>query len=229
MVSLAFVASRFAYFNQLCFEGKLPEPSFRLSRARKALGQIACKRQRTLLGRWHYSQFVFVISSVGTTNLSDEELDDIILHEMIHYYILSNQMQDSSAHGQLFRCEMQRINSQFARNITITRREKPGENAALDAKYERQSFVVVIHLQDGNLGVMAVAKTRLFQMWDFLAKAPAVCSAEWYVTRNSFFGRMPRRTSARYYIMKPEILKKELRDAVRLERIAKTIRSVVAK
>jgi len=59
-------------------------------------------------GTWHYFGFVFRISTV--IDLPEREVEDTILHEMIHYYILSNQMQDTSAHGEIFMRMMKDIN-----------------------------------------------------------------------------------------------------------------------
>lgn len=225
MIDLNYIASRFEYFNRLCFEGSLSTPPFRINRARKTLGKIVFKKQRTLTGRWRYSQLEFVMSGVGVAGLPTEEVDDIILHEMIHYYILSNQMQDTSAHGALFRREMQRINKQYARHITISRKEDRISEEC-EISHERQSLVAVIHFRDGILGVMTVAQTRLFQLWDFLDNAPSVAFADWYVSQNPFFGRMPRRTTPRYCVVEAETLEKELQNAARLERVGGTIRKV---
>ena len=57
--------------------------------------------------------------------MDERLLEDTIIHEMIHYHILSNQLQDTSAHGKLFRKMMDDINARFGRNVTIS--HKPTE------------------------------------------------------------------------------------------------------
>ncbi len=121
-ITVDYIRRNFDEFNMLVFGGVLKTPPFRVSRARTFLGMVKCKRKRMLLSKWHFYDFEFVISSKVNLLKDENEVEDVILHEMIHYYILSNQLQDSSAHGVLFRKMMKDINTKFNRNITISRK-----------------------------------------------------------------------------------------------------------
>ena len=83
---------------------------FRLSNARTFLGQLRYSRKRSFWGGWKYGNFQFVISA--GKEMDERLLEDTIIHEMIHYHILSNQLQDTSAHGKLFRKMMDDIKGQ---------------------------------------------------------------------------------------------------------------------
>ena len=48
--------------------------------------------------------------------MDKQKLEDVVIHEMIHYYIHYHQIQDSSAHGAVFRKMMNDINTRFQRN-----------------------------------------------------------------------------------------------------------------
>ena len=55
-------------------------------------------------------------------DLPEEEIEDTIIHEMIHYFIEVNKMEDSSAHGPLFLHMMNTINEKFGRHLTVSRK-----------------------------------------------------------------------------------------------------------
>jgi len=61
--------------------------------------------------------FQFVIST--KVDLPEAEVEDTIIHEMIHYWILSNQMQDTGPHGDIFKAKMKEINMKYNRNLSI--------------------------------------------------------------------------------------------------------------
>ena len=46
-------------------------------------------------------------------------LDSILVHEMIHQYILQNKLRDTSTHGRLFRTFMNRINTRYPNELNI--------------------------------------------------------------------------------------------------------------
>lgn len=116
--TIPYIERKFDEFNALCFEGSLPRPPFKLSNARTLLGQIRYKQKRLPFGRCHYSDFQLVVST--RLELEECDLEDIILHEMIHLYILSNQIRDTSPHGEVFKRMMRDLNVRFNRNISIT-------------------------------------------------------------------------------------------------------------
>lgn len=119
-VTLPFIENKFEEFNALVFGGKLPKPPIKLSKAKTYLGQCAFKRRRNWLGKTRFEDFRLRFST--RYDLSAEEVEDIILHEMIHYYIGVSQLKDTSAHGKIFRQMMADINRTHNRHITISHR-----------------------------------------------------------------------------------------------------------
>ena len=55
-------------------------------------------------------------------------MEDTILHEMIHYWILSNQMQDTGPHGEIFIKKMKEINVKFNRNLSVSHKATKEEH-----------------------------------------------------------------------------------------------------
>ena len=101
--TLDFLRDSFSRFNTICFGGKLPEPDFRLSNARSFMGQFRHPRV--------FSRERCRISLNARYDLPREELEDVVIHEMIHYYIWHARLRDSSSHGPVFRRIMADINT----------------------------------------------------------------------------------------------------------------------
>lgn len=217
-ISTAYIEERFQHFNILCFEGKLVLPPIRLSNSRRAFGQVRCMRRHRLDGMCEFYNFDFAISELLAKGMDEQQVDDTILHEMIHYYILSNQMHDTSAHGVLFRREMNRINRAFHRHIAISHRFMVGEQGNMEVNDKRQNVVAVFHLHDGRWGMMVVARTRVWQLWSRLESIPDVKQAYWFISCHPFFSQFPRRTTLKYYPMDSEDLIDKLGDACLLMR-----------
>lgn len=53
-------------------------------------------------------------------DISEREIDDTLVHEMIHQYIFQNNLNDSSAHGRLFKEYMRQINAVFHDELNVT-------------------------------------------------------------------------------------------------------------
>ncbi len=176
-------------------------------------------RKRKWNGSWHYYNFVFKISVL--LDLPEQEVEDTILHEMIHYYILSNQIQDTSAHGVVFRQMMQDINQRFHRNLTITHRRSK-EELEQDQQV-RQHLICVVRFKNGQTGITIAAKTRLYRLWNALPKVPEVESCRWYVSTDSYFNRFPRALSLKVYKVPQEELKLHLQDALSLVKTGNVI------
>ena len=214
-----YIQKKFDEYNRLCFDGKLEPLPIQLSRARTFLGQVAYMRKRKWNGFWHYYNFVFKISVL--LDLPEQEVEDTILHEMIHYYILSNQIQDTSAHGVVFRQMMQDINQRFHRNLTIT--HKRSKEELEQDRQVRQHLICVVRFKNGQTGITIAAKTRLYRLWNALPKVPEVESCRWYVSTDSYFNRFPRALSLKVYKVPQEELKLHLQDALSLVKTGNVI------
>lgn len=119
-ITVQYIKDRFEVFNKQMFGGALPLPVIRVSKAKTYLGAVTYKRKRTWYGKVVISDFKLCISA--RYELSENLLEDTIIHEMIHYYILYNGLKDTSPHGRLFRQMMKAINEKFARHIVMSHR-----------------------------------------------------------------------------------------------------------
>lgn len=207
--TLAYVRRRFDELNRQCFGGTLPPIAVSMCRARTFLGKIVFKKRRQPGGGWVNSDFELRISV--TRDLPQDTLDDTLLHEMIHYHILHRQMQDTSAHGQLFRAMMADINRRFGRNITVTHRTTAEENDS-DTQV-RQHWICVLRFADGHTGLTVAMRSSIFALWDGIARWPQVQSWRWYTTLDPYFNRFRRVRTVKAVRIDPADLEPHLTTA----------------
>jgi hypothetical protein len=219
MLTLEFLNQKFDELNELCFGGALPKVSIRLSKARTYLGQLGFKRKRPLFGKTQYYDFVLRIST--RLEQTEEEIIDTLLHEMIHLYIASHQLKDSSSHGKVFRQMMNDLNQRFGRHITISHR-KTKDELNQDTQ-RRQHLVCVSTLASGERGITIAAKSRLLLLWDQIPRIPEIVSQTWYVSYDPYFNRFPRALTPKVYRISPSDLDLHLKAARPLVRQGRKI------
>lgn len=218
--SLDYVKAKFKEYNELMFEGELKPLRFKLSNARTFLGQVCFMRDKNEDGTWHYSGFEFKIST--KMDLAENIVEDTIIHEMIHYWILSNQMQDNAPHGDLFIAKMKEINMKYNRNISVSHTTTKEEQET-DTEV-RQHLICVSRLRNGQRGVTIATKTSLFRLWDEMPKFPNMAELKWVVSTDPYFNRFRRSTTPGIYRVPADELEEHLKDAKELVRQGNSIR-----
>lgn len=211
-----YVEQKFDEFNKLIFEGKLPKLPFKISCARTFLGQVTFFQEKNDDGTMHYYGFTFRVSD--KVDLPDDVVDDTIIHEMIHYWILSNQMQDNAPHGDLFRQKMEEINNEFNRNITVVHKGTK-EEANTDSK-KRRHLICVSRWKDGirTVSVAADNPRILFRIWDEIDRIPEIEESKWVYTEDPYFNRIPRAQNAKFYRIPAEEMRPHLSNVEELVR-----------
>lgn len=220
IATLEYIKRKFQEFNELMFAGKLNPLPFKLSSARSFLGQIRYTREKNQDGTWHYSRFQFIIST--KVDLAEQEVEDTIIHEMIHYYILSNQIQDTGPHGEVFQKMMREINMKYNRNISVfhkVTREEQEQDTEI-----RQHIVCVTRFRTNQMGITIANKSRLFQLWDELPKFPKVAECKWYLSTDPYFNRYPRSSTVKIYPIPRSEVEEHIKNAQPLERIGENIK-----
>ena len=100
------------------FAGKLPMLPIKLSDAKTFLGVCTYKKRIGKDGKVEKYDFALRVNT--RIELSEDEIEDTIIHEMIHYYIGYNQLEDTSAHGAIFQQVMNAINEKYGRHLSIS-------------------------------------------------------------------------------------------------------------
>ena len=214
-----YIERRFSEFNAQYFGGQLPTVPVRLTSARTYLGQLGFKRRRTLLGGTKNYDFVLRISI--RTDLPEQEVEDTLLHEMIHLYIASKQLKDTSAHGRLFRQLMADINRRYGRHIIISHRRTAAEQA--QDTQRRLHLLCVSTFDTGERGITIAAKSRVFYLWNALSIFPHVTETRWYATYDPYFNRYPRALTPKIYRISADDLTGHLKNACPVQRQGMTL------
>ena len=213
--TVVYLEERFDTFNRMCFDGALPRIPIRLSGARSFVGRLQYKPVRDWLGRVvRYEDFVIRIST--RFDLSEAEIEDTLIHEMIHYWIAWKGLKDSSTHGRLFRARMKEINEQYGRHITISHKSSP-EELDRDTRVRTHVFCVS-QLNDGRTAVTVCAQTRIRAIRRAFGWSPTLRATAWYRSTDPWFNRFPRCRTPKLFPVDPAELQPHLATAEPLKR-----------
>lgn len=205
-LSTDYIKERIAHFNSLIFGGELPPIPVKLVRARTFLGKVQFRRKKTFLSRSYVcSDFLMKISV--SYEFDGSLLDNVLVHEMIHYYLAYKGIEDTSAHGREFRRMMNEINSRYGLQIRVSHRFPiPGQQPDLRV---REHVVCVARLASGEHGVTVCSRACAPKIKRDLPRCYRIDDMKWYVTNNPFFNKFPHSRSAKIY----KITEEELRSA----------------
>ena len=220
LITVSDIQGIFNKYNSLCFDGKLPLPRIRIGHAKGYLGQLRYKVKKDKSGKATYSDFS--LNFTQRYEMDQEKLEDVVIHEMIHYYIHYNNIQDTSAHGVVFRKMMDDINIRFKRNITIS--DRSGLPVSDESQQINMHLVCVATLKSGDTGVAVCARTRAFEIYDELPRRYDILKFSWYFTSDQYFNRFKRTNTAKLYRADKEEVSQHLATAAELERVGNVIR-----
>ena len=209
--TLPYLYERFEHFNRLCFDGLLPIPKLKLTNAQSYMGQLRYKRRRRPDG--FYEKYDFTINISTRFELPEADLEDIIIHELIHYYIDLHTLQDTSTHGQFFRRIMNDINHQHQRHITVSYRNR----AIIDTDTHQHPSVICISKLEKATGITVCANSHILDIAKNLTKRYHISSTSWYYTTDPFFNRFPHSRKPVIYRADPLEIQHHINTAIQLE------------
>ena len=201
-LTVDYLRQAFEHYNDLIFEGKLPVPKLKWSRAKTRLGQMACKRKMSW-GRTKYYDFTISVSNYY--KLTKGEIDDVLIHEMIHYSIAYTGLKDTSAHGIVFRGMMDKINRTFNRHITISVRTRNLQPRTL--QQHKDHLLLALEMKDGKYFLSSVNPSAAGKLAISLALVHEIKHYAWYQSQDEYFNSMPRVRSLRGRQVSEEVYK----------------------
>lgn len=185
-ITVAYLQEAFRKYNEEIFGNALPMPNLRVSNAKRRLGSMHCRIQKTW--RKTHRSFTIVVSNYYDVPLS--LIEDTLIHEMIHYEIAYKKLKDTSAHGTLFRQRMDEINHKHHRNITISKRMTdyaPRKNDPTETY-----LVLAIEMNDGSHLLSSVARRVLADLERQIKRVEKISNFCWYVTQDAYFRNFPK-------------------------------------
>ena len=191
-LTIDYLRQAFEHYNNLIFDGKLPVPKLKWSRAKTRLGQMACKRKMS----WGRTKcYDFSISVSNYYKLTTEQIDDVLIHEMIHYSIAYTGLKDTSSHGIVFRGMMDKINRTFGRHITISVRTRNLQPRT--AQQPKDYLILALEMKDGKYFLSSVNPSAAGKLAISLARTREIAHYAWYQSQDEYFHSMPRVRSLR--------------------------------
>lgn len=213
--TIEYVQQRFREFNVTMFDGRLPEPPISITNAKTYLGVCAFRKHRKWHGRLEYSDFKIRISR--RFDLSQEEIDDTIIHEMIHYYIGLFSPADMPGHSALFRRMMADINTRYGRHISVSHRLTQEQQEQATDNRPKKHIVAKVVLKDGRTGIKVIPcmEHHIRRYRRGMMASGKVSSIEFFQTTDPFFNRFPSSSAFTVYFPDPDVLAQHLPDSSR--------------
>ena len=203
--TIPYVEKKFEEFNRLMFDGRLPKLPVELSDAKTFLGGCVYKKRRTLLGKTVCYDFKLRINT--RIDLDEAEVEDIIIHEMIHYNIGYHRIVDTSAHGRVFRGMMKGINERFGRHIRVSHKPTAEQKEQLYGDKRRWRMVAFVVFKDGQTGIKVLPRiaVKVVNYYNVVGRESTIEGIELYRTDDVFFNRYPNSSALRvHYIDRAE-------------------------
>ncbi len=176
----------FAEFNANYFGNELPTPVFSVGNSRTRLGSLSWETHRRLFSKT-VSNYTMRISNYF--NVTEFDFKNVLLHEMIHLYIVSKGIKDTSPHGMVF-CKMMRKINAFGWKITVSERMNSRFEVA-DRYIQRTRLVMAVVTNDGKHLLSVVNPSYVRRINVALKTSPNIKSCTWFITDNAFFATYP--------------------------------------
>lgn len=207
---IPYVQQKFREFNVTMFDGRLPEPPISITNAKTYLGVCAFRKHRKWHGRLEYSDFRIRISR--RFDLPRDEIDDTIIHEMIHYYIGLFSPADMPGHSTLFRRMMADINERFGRHISVSHRLTPDQQEQAVDNRPKKHVVARVVLKDGRTGIKVIPcmERHIRRYRRGMMASGKVSTIEFFQTTDPFFNRFPSSSTFTVYFPDPDAISAHL-------------------
>lgn len=203
---IAYVQEKFREFNRRMFDGKLPELPISVTNAKSYLGVCLYRTRFKWNGNLEYYDFKLRISR--RVDLSQDELDDTIIHEMIHYWIGLFSPDDMPGHSPLFRKMMADINQRFGRHIRVSHRLSAEQLEQAFDNRPKKHVVATVVLKDGRTGIKVIPcmERHIRRYRSGMMASGKVSSIKFYLTTDPFFNRFPSSSAFTVFFVDPDIM-----------------------
>lgn len=196
----------FDTFNRQYFNGELPLPRLALGSSRTRLGSMSCRRRHTLTG-WKFSDFAIRLSTYY--DCTEREMQTVLLHEMIHYYIAWKGIRDDAPHGSVFRSIMNRLNTRHGWDISVSASMR-GRKTAAPHNDRRPRLVLALENSRGECFLTVVNPRYAAQLKSRLKNAADATQRAWFVSTDPFFSDFTTVRSLRARKVKREVFDEKI-------------------
>lgn len=177
----------FSELNLKFFSGELPLLRLEIGNSRTLLGSMrCCIRRKGLLSR----QKDYSIRISNYYDVSEDEFRNVLLHEMIHYYIAVKGLKDTSPHGVIFHQIMDKVNACGWHVSVRERRRMP--IAERNTQRRKIHIILSITTRKGDKMLTVVSRTAIRQLDQQLHGVSEVERWEWRISNDATFNTWSR-------------------------------------
>lgn len=215
--TIDYIKHKFEEFNHRFFGGRLPELSFELSDASGFLGLFTCDFRNMPDGTKETTSYKLRINT--RIDMQQDALDDVIIHEMIHYFIAYHNLIDTAPHGNIFRCLIESININHGRHIEVSHRNStPEEQEQAVSKKPTWHVIAEVEFSNGTYGVKVLPRVvpKVLKFVETVKKALDVKDVKLFIHNNPFFNRFPTSTALSCQPIEHEIFLTNIKGAKKL-------------
>lgn len=187
VIDEAWLHASFDTFNRLYFDNALPRPRLSLSQSRTRLGSMSCKRKLTWKG---YRPYQYAIHVSTYYNQTERQYQNVLLHEMIHYYIAYKGIADTSPHGKIFRQMMKNLNEKYGWGISVSSRMSEAKRVSVQSSATPR-LILLLEVQGRGHFVSVVNPKYMSLMEHELQRLAEVKQHAWYQSTDAYFDSFP--------------------------------------
>ncbi|MCH5230392.1 MAG: SprT-like domain-containing protein [Muribaculaceae bacterium] len=208
-LSLEYLNSRHAYWKERIGEagiwesGKFGPVTIVIRPDCKSYNGLFIRKYLESGGKRNLVDRIFIYNKVE--DFDPGFLDNILVHEMIHQYIIQNKLKDRGPHGPLFRGFMQRINAAFGEELKIRISDRnPG--VADKPKEKKRHLLLVMHLHTGFSFCSVINPNRIVMFEQMVKRNSEVWRVKehyWAYSDDTLFNDYSRCTRSLHGIKKP--------------------------
>lgn len=187
VIDEAWLHASFDTFNRLYFGNTLPRPRLSLSQSRTRLGSMSCKRKLTWKG---YRPYQYAIHVSTYYNQTERQYQNVLLHEMIHYYIAYKGIADTSPHGKVFRQMMKNLNEKYDWEISVSSRMSETKSASVQSSATPR-LILLLEVRGRGHFVSVVNPKYASVLEHELQRLAEVKQHAWYLSTDAYFDSFP--------------------------------------
>jgi len=198
------------------FAGQLPKLPIELSDAKTFLGMCVFQKRKLPNGTFEHYNFRLRINT--RIDLPEQEIEDTIIHEMIHYYIGINNLEDTSSHGPIFQHMMKSINEKYGRHLTISHKGTAEQNEQAHDTRQHWHVVAVVSMKDGKTGIKVLPRVlpKILNYFNTVGADKKVAGIKLYMSNDIFFNRYPNSAALNVSFVDKDEVMTHLKDAEEL-------------
>ncbi len=132
--------------------------------------------------------------------MTERQACNVLLHEMIHYYIAYHGLKSERPHGVAFRSMANALNTKYGWNITVsssTKGWKVAEGMAKPVNRKLLFYVLAMETIKNDHLLTVVSPSYVRRLDACLKKVREIRHHAWYISRDPFFIDFPKVRSLR--------------------------------